>query len=49
MKMIIIIHYHEKMYSKHKEEFYTFPDKSLMVVIFFVLIKSPKKIIIVKI
>lgn len=39
MKMIIIIHYHEKMYSKHKEEFYTFPDKSLMVVIFFCLNK----------
>jgi len=39
MKMIIIIHCHEKRYSKDKEEFYTFPDKSLMVAIFFCLNK----------
>lgn len=39
MKTIIIIHYHEKRYSKDKEEFYTFTDKSLMVVIFFGLNK----------
>jgi len=40
MKIIIIIHYHEERYSKDKEEFYTFPDKSLIVVIFFCLNKA---------